>query len=369
MHEVEGEQGRAAQGHRGFAKQVFQEHVEYGRHQHTKQGAHEPPASGDHAEYGDADGEDQLAQGRVGYLVGIHVVQVLQRRAGVVDLVEIGRVHIGGLIGPQAVLVKQGLDALVRLVGDGQGRSLIPQGQLGQPQPLLPGGAGGGEAEPGGGDGPHRLAALVAVAGADLQAVLVHVGRKVQHVPFEQGVIGLFRPDALPCPILRLPFQGVVPGAQGSIEGNRVHRHGLVVGELKAVPLLELHPVLGDLAAAQLEKGGEGVYRCQRQDGRDIPFFHGMAGQGEGQAAGFGRFLRHGNPLQAAGAGAQAVPVIAEKGPADQYAQDGQQKRGGQVGEKPGDAFSRRLPEGGPGALQGGGGGGQGKDRYHCDLR
>lgn len=66
VHEVKGEQTGAAQGHRGLAKEVFQEHIEHRQHQYAEQGAHEPPAEGSHAKHQDAQGDDELAQGRVG---------------------------------------------------------------------------------------------------------------------------------------------------------------------------------------------------------------------------------------------------------------------------------------------------------------
>ena len=344
VHEVEGEQGRAAQGHRGFAEQVFQEHVENGHHQHAEQGAHEPPAEGHHAEHGDADGDDELAQGRVGHLVGIDVVQVLVGGAGVVDLVEIGGVHVGVPVRPQLMLVEQGGGPLVHMIRLGEGLPAAPQGQLGQPQALVPGRAGRGDAEAGGGDGAQRLRLQIVVILGDLQAVLIDIARQIQHPPLEQGVVGLIQPQAVPLAVLPLPLQGVVAGAQGGVEGDGVHGDGLVVGELIAVPLLELHHGLGGVEVPQLEEGGEGVHRRQQQQGQRVPALHGVVFQGEGQAAGGGLLLRQGDPLQAAGPGAQAPPVIGEKGRDNQQAEQRPHKGGGQIGEKPGHAFAHPIP-------------------------
>ena len=358
VHEVEGEQRRAAQGHRGLAEQVLQEHVEDGHHQHAEQGSHKPPAEGHHAKHHDAQGQNELAQGWVGHLVGVDVVQMLVGGAGVVDLVKIGGVHIGVLVRPQLVFVEQGGRALVHVIRDGveHGACLLfadidfgirpaPQGQLGQPQPLLPGRTGRGDTEAGGGDGAQRLCVQIVVILGDLQAVLIDIAPQIQHPPLEQGVVGLIQPQAVPCSVLPLPLQGVVPGAQGGIVGDGVHGDGLAVGELIAVPPLELHRRLGGVEVPQLEKGGEGVHRREQQKGQHIPPLHGVAGQGEGHAAGLGALLRHGDPFQAVGPGAQAVPVVHEKGGAQGDADNRPGKGGGQVGEKPGDAVRRRVPD------------------------
>ena len=154
VHEVKGEETGAAEGHRGLAKEVFQEHIEDGQHEHPEQGPHKPPAKGHHAEEGDAKGHDELAQGRVGDLIGVDVVQVLQGGAGVVDFVKVGGVHIGLLGGPLLWLVKQGLGPHVHMVGD-ERLAVTPQGQLGQPHAFCPVSGGGGDAEGGGLQG-HR---------------------------------------------------------------------------------------------------------------------------------------------------------------------------------------------------------------------
>ena len=276
----------------------------------------------------------------MGHLIGVDLVQMLQGGAGMVDLIEIGRVHIGGLGGPLLPLVEQGLGPFVHLSGR-HGPHPIPQRQLRQPQPLSPGGVGRGEAEAGSGDGAHRLLSLVLCV--DLLAVPIHLVQ-LQHLPFEQAVIGLIQPDALPVPILVLPLQRVVPGAQGGVEGQLGHGLRPIVGESHAVPLLELRTALGPGQIAQHEKRGARIYRRDEHDRQDVPPLHGVAGQGEGHAPGLGPLFRHGDPLQAVGPGPKAHPIIHEKSGAYRYPQDRPGKGGGQVPKEPRHAVHHRVP-------------------------
>lgn len=70
VHEVKGKEGGAAEGHNRLAEEVFQEDIEQGHHENAEEGAHEPPAEGGQAEELDAQAHDQLAQRRMGDLIG-----------------------------------------------------------------------------------------------------------------------------------------------------------------------------------------------------------------------------------------------------------------------------------------------------------
>ena len=83
------------------------------------------------------------------------------------------------------MLVEQGGGPLVHVIRLREGLSAAPQGQLGQPQALVPGCAGRGDAEAGGGDGAQRLRVQIVVILGDLQAVLIHVAVQLQDVPLE----------------------------------------------------------------------------------------------------------------------------------------------------------------------------------------
>ena len=107
VHEVEGEDDRAADGYLRRAAHALYEIIEYGQHEQAEERAHETPAEGRHAEETDAYADDELAKGRMCYLVGVDVLDVLQRGAGVVDLVEVAAVQIARGLGYELLLVEE----------------------------------------------------------------------------------------------------------------------------------------------------------------------------------------------------------------------------------------------------------------------
>ena len=350
MHEVKGEQAGAAHGDRSLAEQVFQEYVEHRQHEHAEQGAHEPPAKGGHAEQPDAGGDDELAQGWVGHLVGIDIVQVLQSGAGVVDLIKVGRVHVGGLVRPYVRLVKQSLPPGGHVLGD-QGLPLVPQGQLRQPEALV---------------SLYRTCGNPPQAGGDravgLLLILSGLGQ-VHYLPLQQGVIGLVQRDPLPAfPVVRGVFQPIIARTQGGVVGDLVHRYRLAEGEGEGGVVLENGVSLGHVEVTQAEEGGGGIDQRDHQHGQHVPSPEGMALQGEGHLPGPGPGLRHGDPLQGVGPGFETVPVVEEKGQTDGQGHQHPDSGGGQIAKEPGQAIGDSVPHGRqPSTLGRGGGRRQGK--------
>ena len=118
VHKVKGEQHRARKGQARPAKELLEQVVQHRQHQHPEQRPHKPPAKGVHPKEADAQGNDELAQGGVGVLVGLQAQDVLVGGAGVVDFVEVGGVFIGGLQGHHVLLVGEQLRPRP-LAGDG----------------------------------------------------------------------------------------------------------------------------------------------------------------------------------------------------------------------------------------------------------
>ena len=343
VHEVRRQQDGAAGGDGGAAKQVFQEHVQQGQHPHPEQGAHEPPAEGGHAEEADADAHDQLAQGRVGDLIGLDATDVLPGGAGVVDLVKIGLVVVGGLVRHHVLLVKQGADRAGHLHPVPRH---VEQGHLPQLQQALVGLPGDaqvadilgvlkGELVP--------LEELVVVLGhGKALAVAGGVG------PVIDGLlaVGLIRLRPAPQGEPGHPVPGdlhlVLSCAQVGVIPQLGHLHRLGQGEGGRLPAAEVPGALGRPEGAQVGEGGDGIHGGDEEDGNGVPPHQGMASAGEGEAGLLpGRLL--GRRDQALGqGGALGAPVPVEEG--EQRQQGGDGKEIDQIV----DGIHRRSPLGNP---------------------
>ena len=311
MHEVKGEEGGAAGGNGSLAKEILEEHIEDGEHQHTEQRACKAPAEGGHAKEIHAQRDDQLAQRGMGDLIGVDILQMLQSGTGMIDLIEVAGVHVGGLGGPKIAFVKERLAALGYIAGD-QLFIAVPQSHLAEPQTLIAIHIVGGDAEHGGGEG-------IEFRGA----------------PLEQGVVALIHLNGAPVALLVGILQSIAAGADGGVVGDAVHIHRLGKGEGVAVTLLEHGVGLGCGHVTQTEEGGGGIDDGEQQHGDPVVPLEGVPLHGEGHGAGPAVLLRHGDPLQRVGTGAQTAPVVHEKRHAHRCGSHRKQHRGGQTVEKP----------------------------------
>ena len=353
MHEVKGEEGGAAEGHNRLAEEVFQEDIEQGHHENAEEGAHEPPAEGGQAEELDAQAHDQLAQRRMGDLIGVDAPDVLIGGAGVVDLVEIGGVVPGGHGGHGVALVKQGRGALAGVGDIPQGDELsvgVVQCQLAQLHPIVACVGVAGEPEH-----PHLQGQGVgALAGAQHGVVnpleqvgvfLVEGGGGVAAVqpcgqggatlvllPDEAGdvvLLVLIGEQGVPGLAVRTGLQSVAAGVEAGVVHHTGDGRRLCQGEGDGLPLGELAEGLGIGEGAQIPEGGEGVYRRQQQEGQGVLPPHGepAAGKGHGSGGGAG----HGHPLQGALSGGHGVAVVAQQAEHGRQHHDGKDQRGGDI--------------------------------------
>ncbi|CUO44096.1 Uncharacterised protein [Flavonifractor plautii] len=322
VHEVGGQQHGAAGGDGGAAEQVLEEHIQQGEHPHAEQGAHEPPAEGGHAEQADADAHDQLAQGRVGDLIGFNAPDVLPGGAGVVDLVKVGRVVIGGLFGHRLLLVEEGA---------GRGGQIHPvplqieQGHLSQLQQALIGLAGDAQVSDilGVFEGEFiPLEELIVVLGHGVAlAVALRVGPVVNGL-LTARFIGLRpAPEGEPLGAVGGDLHLVFAGAQVGVVPQPGHLDALRQGEGGRFPVPEVPGALGRLEGAQVGEGGDGVNTGDEQDGNGIPARQGMAPPGKGEAA---LRLRRGGELLGQGR-ALGAPVPAEEAQQRQQGEDGKE--------------------------------------------
>ena len=353
VHEVKGKEGGAAEGHNRLAEEVFQEHIEQGDHQHAEEGTHEPPAEGGQAEHADAQADDQLAQGRVGDLVGVDAPDVLVGGAGVVDLIEIGGVVPGGHGGHSLPLVEQGRGPLAGVgdVAEGDASPVgVVQGQLPQLQPRVAAVRIAGEAEH-----PHLQGQGVgALAGAEQVVVdpleqvgvlLMEGGGGVGGVQSggQGGAVPVLAPDkagdvvglvligeqGVPGLAVRAGLQGVAAGVEAGVVHHPGDGRGLGQGEGDGLPGGELAEGLGIGEGAQIPEGGEGVHRRQQQQRQRVLAPHGEPAAGEGQGAGGG--AGHGHPLQGAFPGGHGVAVVAQQTEHGRQDHDGKHQRGGDI--------------------------------------
>ena len=280
----------------------------------------------------------------MGHLVGIDVVQVFQGGAGMIDLVKIGGVHIGGFGGPLHGFVKEGGSPLVH-IDRGERGVPIPKHQLTQPQSFAAVDIRRGDAEQPAGDGAHgRLFSLFR-------------GIQVLHLPFQQGVIGLFQLQAGPVhPVGRI-LQGVGAGADDGKERDLAHIHHLTVGKADGGVLVKDGIALGGVGVAQLEKGADGVNHRHQQHRQHVFFLKGVPLEGEGHLPGL--CLRHGDPLQRVLPGGRHLPEIDEKGNGCRQGRDSPDAGRLHIAEKPAHAVDNRIPGVGQGLPQRGGGRGR----------
>ena len=89
---VQREHQRGGECKAGFFRQLLAQQVHRRQHQDARQCAHHAPAERNHAENRNAKAHDDLAKRRMARFIRRSAVQVLIRRAGVVNLVEIGAV-------------------------------------------------------------------------------------------------------------------------------------------------------------------------------------------------------------------------------------------------------------------------------------
>jgi len=94
VHEVEGEQAGGKQRIVAAAEQLFAEGVHYRYHGYSEQRSYYSPAEGVHAEYGNSQHDEYLAEGRVRVLVWGYAVQVFVGRAAVVQFVKVHSVQV-----------------------------------------------------------------------------------------------------------------------------------------------------------------------------------------------------------------------------------------------------------------------------------
>ena len=107
MHEIKREQSRAQEGILRFFEQALAERIQHRQHGNADERAHDPPAERIHAEYGDANGNDQLAERRMRILVGREVVQVFIGGARMIQFVEIHAVEVGRPVRHGILLIEQ----------------------------------------------------------------------------------------------------------------------------------------------------------------------------------------------------------------------------------------------------------------------
>ena len=331
VHEVEGKQTGTAGGHRRSAEEIFQKHVEDGEHADAEKGPHKAPAEGGHAKDADPQTDDELAQRRMGDLVGINALQMLQSGAGVIDLIKVGGIVPSGLRRNGVLLVKKGVRPGYGDAGEvgtvpgrqgsrgdveaAQGVSAFSDGaiksQLSQLQETLVSLAGETE-----------IADVLRVLRLDLQPleeIVILLGQGVtggialgvgpvvaRHIP----LLVLPGPKGVPS----LPVCGDLQIVASGPQVGEVHQ----LGKIDLLRELELHgavvpQVQGRLwggEGAQPEKGAEGVKHGDQEQREGVPPLHGV--QRKGKAAP-GTALPQGDPLHAAPARAAGGAIGGEE--------------------------------------------------------
>ena len=249
VHAVEGPQACRDEGEVRALEDALGEHIHEGHHGHPEEGPHDPPAEGLHAEEQDAQGDDELAQGRMGPLVDGQVVDVLIGGAGVVDLVEDHAVEVAGGFGHRVLLVHQVQDGLVVIEylqhRDGQPLPLREEGDLVEGGlPLLHG---------------HPQ-----IAGGHIHVHLV----PLEHVPLVLGV-GVLRPVV----------GGEAEGALGDVAVEPDLIEGDLPAEVQREALPRFPPVDrgGKGEGAQVQEGDEGVYQGQSPQQELVQLQHALA--------------------------------------------------------------------------------------------
>ena len=259
MHEVSGKDQGAGSGDRPAAEQLLQKDIHQRQHQHAEEGAREAPAEGSHAEDGDAPGEDDLTQRRVGDLIGIDAVQVLPGGAGVVDFIKIAGVHEGLLFGAETLLIRQS-----RLpAGQGEGLPCPVQGHY-FPQPHVAG-ASNAQAAP-----AEALLQRHRVPFQHLGVALAEAGQGLEMLPVG-GV-----------------FNGIFPDAHAGKEHQGI---GTPLPQLHCdAAVFHVHKVLRGLGIAQVPEGHQGIGQADAgHDGSVPPVQPALPLPAEGAAAEIGQ--------------------------------------------------------------------------------
>ena len=89
MHEIDHHEKGGAKGRKGGSEELLAEQVHKRNHCRADKCAGDAPAEGVHAEQGYTGGDEQLAQRRMGILVLLHPLQLLEGGSGVVHLIEV----------------------------------------------------------------------------------------------------------------------------------------------------------------------------------------------------------------------------------------------------------------------------------------
>ena len=243
VHEIGGEEQGPQTGDGPAAEEPLEEDVQGRQHQHPEEGAGKAPAEGGHAEEPDAQADDLLAQGRVGGLVGLHVVQMLPGGAGVVNFVKVAGIEEGAARRDRVLLVHQlGHAALDR---DGLPVA-VQQHHLAQPG--------------------------LAVGAADAHvAGMLQPGAALQLRPLEGGdvVVGEGGDGSVVLPVLG-PVHVVAAVARPRVDQGAAGEGPLGQGELHG-PAGHGHEGLGRGVHAQAEEGRQRVEQRNEQDGEQIP--------------------------------------------------------------------------------------------------
>ena len=295
VHEVHRQQDGAAGGDGGAAKEVLQKQVEQGEHSHAEQGAHKPPAEGSHAEQGNAHAHDELAQRRMGDLIGFDVPQMLIGGAGMIDLVKVGGVGKRDGFGHCVRLVEEGIGA----VADPDAVAIfVKQGQFVQLQQTLVGLARDPE-----------IPDILGVVEGDLvplEQLVVVLGHGVTG-PIAGAVGPVVTGDLVRIVGIVFPLPQGQPGHSVSgdlhlilagTQAGKVPEFGdqqILLRKQKGLALFiaEVPGMLGCGGGAQVEKGGDGVDCGNQQHGDGVLFHQGMPPTGKGK----GPLFRYGGQL------------------------------------------------------------------------
>ena len=107
VHEIGGEQQRAADGYAAPSEEPPGKGVDERQHRHTEERPGKAPAEGRYAPNRHAQRDQQLAQRGMRDLIGVHAAHMLKSRASVVDLVKIARVEERAFCRHKTLLVGQ----------------------------------------------------------------------------------------------------------------------------------------------------------------------------------------------------------------------------------------------------------------------
>ena len=107
MHKINGKQEAGQSCRRSIPCHFFPQQVDKRQHGNAEQSTHDTPAERIHSKDGNTQGDEDLAQRRVGIFVGRQAVKELVSRACVIDFIEIHAVAEGIAFRVQIAFVKQ----------------------------------------------------------------------------------------------------------------------------------------------------------------------------------------------------------------------------------------------------------------------